>query len=132
LKSYVQIVLVHALPSGLSHSSQDSQLRKFERWVFKTCPSLKSICIPARVEIICSDCFASCKSLTSYKFELNSRLKPIAFSAFSFCSPLRLICIPPAFPGNRILTLRFCLFSCHCLLDLYESSLKRLRRLLEE
>jgi hypothetical protein len=55
--------------------------------------SLQSILIPSNVEILGSDCFASCGSLSSITFESNSHLTRIESSAFS-CSSLQSIVIP--------------------------------------
>jgi hypothetical protein len=55
---------------------------------------LTSITIPASVEVICQDCFESCKSLSTVTFEHDSQLKSIAGAAFMF-SGIEVITIPP-------------------------------------
>jgi hypothetical protein len=42
--------------------------------------------IPQSIEILCSSCFESCKSLSSISFESNSRLTRIESKASSFSS----------------------------------------------
>jgi hypothetical protein len=49
--------------------------------------------IPSDIEILESDCFASCEMLSLITFESNSRLKRIKSDAFSFSS-LESIVIP--------------------------------------
>jgi hypothetical protein len=55
--------------------------------------SLQSILIPRNVEIIGSQCFADCKSLSSITFESSSRLTRIESAAF-YGSSLQSILIP--------------------------------------
>jgi hypothetical protein len=55
---------------------------------------LKSICIPSSVEILCSECFGGCSSLSSLTFESDSKLAQIQSKAFSGCAALTSICIP--------------------------------------
>jgi hypothetical protein len=50
---------------------------------------LKSICIPASGEILESECFDDCTSLTKVTFEPNSRLGWIGYWAFSKCLSLK-------------------------------------------
>jgi hypothetical protein len=52
-----------------------------------------SVTVPRDIEIICSECFSSCKSLKSVSFESNSRLTGIESHAFS-SSSLESIVIP--------------------------------------
>jgi hypothetical protein len=54
---------------------------------------LQSIIIPRTVEILCSQCFSCCLSLSSISFESESRLTRIESSAFSESS-LQSIIIP--------------------------------------
>jgi predicted transcriptional regulator len=60
-------------------------LKRIESCAFSSC-FLQSIEIPRSIEILCSKCFADCKSLSSLSFESNSGLKRIESSAFSFSS----------------------------------------------
>ena len=56
--------------------------------------NLQSIEIPASVETIGNNAFASCKNLTIVTFEKGSQLKTIGYSAFSNCTSLTSIEIP--------------------------------------
>jgi hypothetical protein len=58
------------------------------------CSSLRSICIPASVEIVCEKCFHACSSLSSLAFGSGSKLKEIESFAFSFCFSLQSVRIP--------------------------------------
>jgi hypothetical protein len=55
---------------------------------------MKSICIPASVQVLCTGRFANCFSLSSLTFESDSKLSRIGGWAFSFCGELRSIRIP--------------------------------------
>jgi hypothetical protein len=67
-------------------------LTRIESEVF--CASfLQSIVIPRNVEILGSNCFSSCKSLSSITFESNSHLTRIESETFFF-SLLQSILIP--------------------------------------
>jgi hypothetical protein len=83
-------------------------LARIEREVFASCLSLKSICIPASVEIIDCDCFASCSSLADLTFECGSRMTQIAGRAFDRCSSLQSICIPASLQILSELFLKSC------------------------
>jgi hypothetical protein len=61
---------------------------------FCDCSSLKSISIPASVEIVCEKCFHCCTSLSSLTFESGSNLKQIDAGAFSLCFLLQSVRIP--------------------------------------
>jgi hypothetical protein len=63
----------------------ESRLARIESSAFSGSP-LQSIIIPRTVEILCSECFSSCKCLSSISFESESRLTRIESSAFSFSS----------------------------------------------
>jgi hypothetical protein len=52
-----------------------------------------SITIPRHVQILCSECFLKCKSLSSISFETQSELTRIESKAFA-CSSLESITIP--------------------------------------
>jgi hypothetical protein len=56
--------------------------------------TLKSICIPLSVEVLCECCFARCENLSDVMFEQGSKLCVIADGAFSNCVSLKSICIP--------------------------------------
>jgi hypothetical protein len=53
----------------------NSKLRRFDETLFCDCSSLKSICVPSSVRILCSGCFSECTSLRCLTFETDSRLK---------------------------------------------------------
>jgi hypothetical protein len=48
--------------------------------------SLKSITIPRHVQILCSECFSHCASLSSISFERESELARIEARAFNWTS----------------------------------------------
>jgi hypothetical protein len=54
---------------------------------------LRTIQIPASVEVLCESCFSNCESLISVTFESHSKLQRIEESAFTW-SGLRTIQIP--------------------------------------
>jgi hypothetical protein len=56
---------------------------RIESDAFYSCSSLKSIKIPYHVQILCSGCFAYCKSLSSISFEIDSELTRIETEAFA-------------------------------------------------
>jgi hypothetical protein len=55
---------------------------------------LKSICIPASVEILCAGCFEACCPLSSLTFESGSKLKEIEEKVFCHCLFLHALSIP--------------------------------------
>jgi hypothetical protein len=58
--------------------------------------SMTSIRIPASVEILGQSCFLHCRSLSTVHMESNSKLTRIEKDAFSSCTSLKSICIPPS------------------------------------
>jgi uncharacterized membrane protein len=52
------------------------------------------IIIPRHVQILCSECFSYCNSLSSISFETDSELTHIESTIFYFCSSLKSITIP--------------------------------------
>jgi hypothetical protein len=79
----------------------ESRLTRIEPEAFLFCWHLKSICIPASVEIIGQKCFADCRCLSSFTFESESesRLTLIEASAFSRCVNLKSIVLPSSIRG---------------------------------
>jgi hypothetical protein len=76
-----------------------SQLRELHFCVFGACKSLKSICIPTSVEMICSstdddDSSHPPRPVERITFEPGSRLREIQDWSFYGCDSLRSICIP--------------------------------------
>jgi hypothetical protein len=65
-----------------------------ERFTFRECRSLASICIPSSVEVLCYACFRGCDSLSSLIFESDSKLTRIEGEVFSGCVALKSISIP--------------------------------------
>jgi hypothetical protein len=68
-------------------------LTHIESQTFSFCSSLKSITIPRHVQILCSECFASCHSLSSISFEIDSELIRIETRAFTG-TRLSLVVVP--------------------------------------
>jgi hypothetical protein len=81
--------------SGLSSLAFEggSRLKRIEAEALSHCSGLKSICIPASVEILCAGCFYWSR-LSSLTFEAESKLKEIEVNVFSMCSSLRSLSIP--------------------------------------
>jgi hypothetical protein len=50
------------------------QISFFGEFAFERCSSLKSICIPASVEICPKSCFRKCGKLTGIVFESGSKV----------------------------------------------------------
>jgi hypothetical protein len=61
---------------------------------FSDCSTLKSICIPASIEIISEHCFSECRSLSKVVFESGSRLRQMGPGLFTSCPALTSICVP--------------------------------------
>jgi hypothetical protein len=74
--------------------SDDLRLTQIGRSAFTPSNNVKSIFIPASVEIIGDDSFSECSSLSHVTFESGSRLTQIGVSAFRRCDKLISICIP--------------------------------------
>jgi hypothetical protein len=79
-----------------------SRLRRLGHELFVYCRSLKSICIPASVEVIDGYCFQRSVNksldllvLESVTFEAGSQLRAIKPYAFYGCGLLTQICLPP-------------------------------------
>jgi hypothetical protein len=77
-----------------------SQIRELDFHLLSACELLKSICIPASVEVIslgtvnCElDCWARCQ-LERVTFEAGSRLREIQRLSFSHLKSLKSICLP--------------------------------------
>jgi hypothetical protein len=83
----------HAEDLGIDCLS-DVSLRQIGRCAFSHCPTLRSICIPASIEIFSERCFYLCDSLSQVIFEPGSKLTQIGVTAFFECSLLTSICIP--------------------------------------
>jgi hypothetical protein len=82
-----------------------SQIRGFENSPFDACKSLKSICIPASVEMLCTCCFVgdrfhegerflSTSGLENVTFEPGSQLREIEVGGFYGCESVKHLCIP--------------------------------------
>jgi hypothetical protein len=72
----------------------DLGLRQIGSLAFSFCSALKSIFIPASIEILGDRCFHICSSLSEIRFESDSKLSQIGIEMFLGCSSLTSICIP--------------------------------------
>jgi hypothetical protein len=72
----------------------DLGLRQIGRFAFSHCSKLKSICIPASIEMLCERCFSLCDSLSQVLFEPCSKLSQMGANVFFQCSSLTSMCIP--------------------------------------
>jgi hypothetical protein len=90
------------------------RLKQIGRYAFSETTGLKSICIPASIEIIGQACFRQCKSMSQLTFEPGSRLTQIGNFAIRDCASLRSICI-----SAQVEEIPLCCFSeCHSLEEL--------------
>jgi hypothetical protein len=80
---------------------------------FSSCGLLTSICLPASVEHLSNQCFASCTALSSFTFEPGSQLTEIDEGVFAFCALLASFCVPRSVRqiGRR------CFYECLSLSD---------------
>jgi hypothetical protein len=62
-----------------------SKISRVENGISSQCHALKSICIPAGVEIFGESCFSDCSSLSQVTFESSSKLTEMGWQAFSKC-----------------------------------------------
>jgi hypothetical protein len=65
-----------------------SRLLRIQDCAFYRCYVLSSLCIPARVNMLCESCFYGCEFVSTFTFEAGSRLSRIDDSAVSRCSLL--------------------------------------------
>jgi hypothetical protein len=77
---------------GVTFESE-SQLIRIAFFLLKF-ESLKFICIPASVEILCERCFFGCRSLETLTFDTGSKLSYIEGEAFLNCRSLTSIFLP--------------------------------------
>jgi hypothetical protein len=59
-----------------------SKLSRIEKFVFRSCSSLSSICIPSSIEVLCRGCFDECAGLLSVTFEAVSKLLRTEWEVF--------------------------------------------------
>jgi hypothetical protein len=71
-----------------------SKVREITRAAFSDITALRSIRIPASVEMLHGYCFSKCISLSDVTFEQGSRLQRIDKCAFSQCRSIPVVCIP--------------------------------------
>jgi hypothetical protein len=71
-----------------------SKLTQIDAYALSACYGLKSICLPASIEILGKNSFSGCKSLLSLTFDSPSKLTQIQDFALYRCSSLRSICLP--------------------------------------
>jgi predicted metal-binding protein len=83
------------LPSSAFFPSRTAALgvTRIGPGAFKT-QRITSMSIPRHLQILSSECFSDCNSLSSISFEVNSELTRIESSAFHGCSCLESITIP--------------------------------------
>jgi hypothetical protein len=92
--SSIEQVLFGRLSGGGEPAESTLGISCSESEAFLSCSSLKSICIPASVEVLGENCLANCRSLSRLTLESTSKLQRIEAAAFSSCSQLKSICIP--------------------------------------
>jgi hypothetical protein len=80
-------------------------------YAFSESTGLKSICIPASVEIIGEECFRACTFLVQLTFAPGSRLTRIGEYAIRECTSLPSICIPTEVEAIPY----YCFSECHSL-----------------
>jgi hypothetical protein len=114
---------VNSLPSVTFESN--SKLHRIDESAFGW-SGLKTIEIPASVEVVCKSCFYECKSLTSVTFESNSKLQRIEESAFAE-SDLRTIEIP----ASVEVVCKSCFYECTSLISVTFESNSKLHRIEE-
>jgi hypothetical protein len=68
--------------------------REIGPYSFVNCSVMRSIYIPASIEILGDSCFGRCSSLFQITFESGSKLTRIGQEPFQYCSSLTIICIP--------------------------------------
>jgi hypothetical protein len=91
----------------------DLALTQMGPYAFSQCLELKSIFIPASIEILGQDCFSCCTSLSEITFESDSKLTQMGISAFVCCSSLKSISIPA-----NVETIAQCCFNqCNSLVE---------------
>jgi hypothetical protein len=91
----------------------ESQLVRIEAMTFEGCSALRSICIPASVELLSEACFVSCINLSVVSFESGSHLKRIEHRAFEGIS-VKSIFIPRSVESIGSM----CFAHCLCLDEL--------------
>jgi hypothetical protein len=72
----------------------DSKLQRLPPRTFEKCAALKSICIPASVEIVGERTFSCCTSLEIVSFAPGSKINQIERGVFEKCISLKAIRIP--------------------------------------
>jgi hypothetical protein len=104
----------------------DMRLIQIERFTFEKNSILKTISIPASVEILGKGCFEECTSLWQVTFESSSRLTRIGDCAFQKCSSLTSICIPSEVEEIP----NYCFSGCHSLTNMFLERGSKLVRIL--
>jgi hypothetical protein len=114
----------HAEDLGIDCLS-DLGLRQIGRSAFSQCSTLKSICIPASIEILGDDCFGLCASLSQVTFESGSKLTQMGVNVFHRCSSLTSMWIP----ANVESIPKQCFFFCISLVEVTFESGSKLTRI---
>jgi hypothetical protein len=65
---------------------RDSKVKKIAPLAFRLCPSLRSIIIPAHLELVHLEAFGGCTSLCELVFEVPSHVKELALPPSEFGS----------------------------------------------
>jgi hypothetical protein len=73
---------------------------------FAICHSFEWICIRSPVEVLCENCFGTCRGLRSAIFGRQSRFRLIKQGGFSGCERLEFFCVPPEIIRSSCLPIR--------------------------
>jgi hypothetical protein len=76
----------------------DSKLREISERAVSGCSSLKSICLPASVEVLGVYCFSDLAQLSLVTFESGSKLREMKEGVFANCPLLKSIFLPASVP----------------------------------
>jgi hypothetical protein len=106
----------------------DLGLRQIGPDAFSYCSILKSILIPASIEILGDNCFNNCFCLSQIIFESASKVLHVGTEAFSFCSSLASICIPATLENIS----EQCFYDCPSLVEVSFEPDSKLTRIEEK
>jgi hypothetical protein len=107
--------------------ARDSKLTILSDQTFDRCFELKSIVLPASLEIIGQSCFFNCKKLEEVIFPYDSKLVRIERIAFGHCFHLQSLSLPPLLEFIGVL----CFIDSSSFSTLIFASPSRLRQLLD-
>jgi hypothetical protein len=110
--SYVVVLRCASFSTRFSLESvsfdDGSRLQSIEAWAFMSCDSLRSIRLPASLEMIGAGAFCRCHSLVAVTFEAPSKLREIGARAFMLCNSLTSISFPRSLMAIRAYAFRWC------------------------